>query len=159
MSLSLHPLVLTVWLSGSRAQEPAISEQELEALRSVFALFDTDGTGEIDSKEFATILSKIGRDPSEGNDGLNLRDSCCVAGSPALSPHCAAATLLRDVDPDMSGKISFEEFVKLLNKSRSALRPLKLLPRRCAIERNCFASLQARRPRRQTPKCWSSCAF
>jgi Ca2+-binding EF-hand superfamily protein len=31
----------------------------------------------------------------------------------------AAATLLRDVDPDMSGKISFEEFVRLLNKSRS----------------------------------------
>jgi EF hand len=34
----------------------------------------------------------------------------------------AAATLLRDVDPDMSGKISFEEFVRLLNKSRSEQR-------------------------------------
>ncbi len=46
-------------------QEP-VSEAELEALRGVFALFDTDGTGEIDSSEFATILSKVGRDPSEG---------------------------------------------------------------------------------------------
>jgi Ca2+-binding EF-hand superfamily protein len=43
-----------------------VTEAELEALRSVFALFDTDGTGEIDSKEFATILSKVGRDPAEG---------------------------------------------------------------------------------------------
>lgn len=47
-------------------QDPATSEQELEALRSVFALFDTDGTGAIESKEFATILAKVGRDPSEG---------------------------------------------------------------------------------------------
>lgn len=43
-----------------------MSEAELEALRSVFALFDTDGTGEIDSTEFAAILSKVGRDPTEG---------------------------------------------------------------------------------------------
>lgn len=31
---------------------------------------------------------------------------------------CVAAVLLKDVDPDQSGKISFEEFVRLLNKTR-----------------------------------------
>ena len=55
---------------ASLDQDPAVSEQELEALRGVFALFDTDGTGEIDSKEFATILTKVGRDPSEGAAGF-----------------------------------------------------------------------------------------
>ncbi len=43
-----------------------MTEGELEALRGVFALFDTDGTGSIDATEFAALLEKVGRDPSEG---------------------------------------------------------------------------------------------
>lgn len=105
------------------SQEP-VSEAELEALRGVFALFDTDGTGEIDSSEFATILSKVGRDPAEGVVLCQHGWLACIcvfknvlwlSVAPLL---CAAAVMLRDVDPDMSGKISFEEFVKLLSKSR-----------------------------------------
>merc|ERR1719223_1476255 len=73
-----------------------IPEEELESLRGVFALFDPDGSGAIDSKEFAALLEKVGRDPTE------------------------AAEMLKDVDPDGGGKVSFEEFVMLLNKTRDS---------------------------------------
>ena len=46
--------------------QSAMSEGELEALRGVFALFDTDGTGSIDASEFSALLEKVGRDPAEG---------------------------------------------------------------------------------------------
>lgn len=72
----------------------AMDEAELDTLREVFALFDTDGTGEIDATEFASLLEKVGRDPSE------------------------ASEMLTEVDPDKSGKISFEEFVTMLNKTK-----------------------------------------
>ena len=58
-----------------RLQKP---DSELEALREVFAMFDPDGSGAIDSSEFANLLEKVGRDPSEGSC---LRARCCFGVS------------------------------------------------------------------------------
>lgn len=68
--------------------------EEVAALRSIFATFDAEGSGKIDSRELETVLEKLGRDPKE------------------------AESMLKDVDPDRTGQITFEEFVTLMNRAK-----------------------------------------
>jgi hypothetical protein len=79
-----------------------MTEEELESLRTIFALFDTDGTGSIDASEFAALLEKVGRDPSEGASSWrrvdvawSLRVAVCRASArrTALSMGCRVAPL------------------------------------------------------------------
>jgi hypothetical protein len=62
----------------------------------IFAEFDTDGSGAVSTRELEEIFRRLGRDPAE------------------------ADALLREVDPDHSGRLTFQEFVDLLVSSRGA---------------------------------------
>jgi len=72
------------------------TDEELAALRAIFDQFDRDGSGTISTAEMEAVMEKLGRDPAEAGD------------------------LLRDVDPDRSGTITFDEFVGLINSAKDA---------------------------------------
>lgn len=76
-------------------------------------MFDHDGSGQIDSSELEAILERLGRDPAEGTQLHFFK-------APEFICLLTADEMLRDVDPDRSGKITFEEFVELM-KSRNGL--------------------------------------
>jgi hypothetical protein len=59
--------------------------------------------------------------------------------------------MLKDVDPDMSGKISFEEFVRLLSKSRGECSWALLQVMRMAVL-CCTQAVRASSLRLQAPR-------
>eukprot|EP00750_Incisomonas_marina_P032841 INCI9378.2.p2 GENE.INCI9378.2~~INCI9378.2.p2 ORF type:complete len:355 (-),score=92.88 INCI9378.2:1934-2998(-) len=67
---------------------------ERQALRGLFDIYDKDGSGFVNEEELAVIMEKVGRDPSQ------------------------AKQLLHEVDPDHNGKVTFEEFLKILSLGR-----------------------------------------
>merc|ERR1719230_2100879 len=70
-----------------------------QALRDVFQLFDDDGSGTIDLKEFKHLLTTLG-------DDLSLEE-------------CKEIVAIVDVDGD--GEIDFEEFFKAMTDKDSKL--------------------------------------
>jgi len=68
---------------------------ERKALQGLFDLYDRDGSGFINDFELEAVMQKVGRDPSQAKD------------------------LLQQVDPDNNGKVSFEEFLKILSLGRT----------------------------------------
>lgn len=78
------------------------SSEELENLQQIFALFDRDRSGRIDITDVQEIMKQLDRDPEEG------------------SPY-AAKLLLRNADVNDRGRLSFEEFVKLLAQVEQTL--------------------------------------
>jgi Ca2+-binding EF-hand superfamily protein len=76
--------------------DPSKSEEELKELaRTIFEMFDEDGSGEITVEEFKTALEKM-------NAGLTLDEICAI---------------VKDFDEDGSGEISLEEFEKVIEKA------------------------------------------
>ena len=71
------------------------SEEEKSALKGIFDLHDKDNSGTIPSSQLGAILEKIGRSSDE------------------------AGEMLADVDPDMEGTITFDEFMEMLKKKDS----------------------------------------
>lgn len=76
------------------------SEEERSALKGIFDLYDRDQIGTIASSDLGAILEKIGRSPEE------------------------AAEMLKDTDPQMSGSLSFDDFLMLLKKKDSETQAL-----------------------------------
>ncbi|CAM4764270.1 unnamed protein product [Rotaria magnacalcarata] len=72
-----------------------ISPEELEELREAFRVFDQNGDGSITLSELRIVLDQMGLDPSEEE----LQD------------------MIREVDADQSGSISFVEFVDMVKKA------------------------------------------
>ena len=72
-------------MSGSK-----LSDEELGAYHGIFSLFDKDGSNTIDASELGKVLEKLGRDP---------------AGADAM---------LRGLEAGEDGKISFDEFVGMM---------------------------------------------
>lgn len=65
--------------------------EERTALQNIFNSFDVEGTGEIDCSELGKVLEKLGRDPAD------------------------ATEMLKDNE---SGKLTFDEFVDLMNAAK-----------------------------------------
>ncbi|CAF0964182.1 unnamed protein product [Rotaria sordida] len=72
-----------------------ISPEELAELREAFRVFDQNGDGSITLSELRIVLDQMGLDPSEEE----LQD------------------MIREVDEDQSGTISFAEFVDMVKKA------------------------------------------
>ena len=89
-----------------------------EALRAAFRVFDTDGSGAIELREFEALLHKLNIHPPRG--------------------HADVERIFAAADADRSGHISYEEFVGLVarNPSRASigrvrtqhLAPVRLVP-------------------------------
>ena len=81
--------------AGSRAPvtaRPGIPEWQMQELREAFDLFDTDGSGTIDTKELQVALRALGFDSKKEK----------------------VRKMIADIDLDGSGTIDFEEFVEMM---------------------------------------------
>eukprot|EP00967_Tisochrysis_lutea_P143112 scaffold265339_cov37-Tisochrysis_lutea.AAC.2 len=74
------------------ASRPGIPDWQMQELREAFDLFDTDGSGTIDTKELQVALRALGFDSKKEK----------------------VRKMIADIDLDGSGTIDFEEFVEMM---------------------------------------------
>merc|ERR1712186_240513 len=77
--------------AGGKKQKELTEEQQQE-IKEAFDLFDTDGSGEIDSKELKVAMRALGFEPKKEE----------------------IQKMISDVDDDGSGTIGYEEFLKMM---------------------------------------------
>ena len=77
--------------AGGKKQKELTEEQKQE-IKEAFDLFDTDGSGEIDSKELKVAMRALGFEPKKEK----------------------IQKMISDVDDDGSGTIGYEEFLKMM---------------------------------------------
>jgi len=77
--------------AGGKKQKELTEEQKQE-IKEAFDLFDTDGSGEIDSKELKVAMRALGFEPKKEE----------------------IQKMISDVDDDGSGTIGYEEFLKMV---------------------------------------------
>lgn len=108
----------TVDSMPSVLSEDASFETEFQ---KVFRLFDRDGSGQLDSQEFASLLKDAGRDPADVD------------------------RFISEVDPSGNGKLSYEEFASIMQ--RGARKPRAVaLPSTALTDLGCRQSSCERRP-------------
>merc|ERR1712094_119573 len=76
---------------GGKKQKELTEEQKQE-IKEAFDLFDTDGSGSIDSKELKVAMRALGFEPKKEE----------------------IQKMISDVDDDGSGTIEYEEFLKMM---------------------------------------------
>merc|ERR1711979_13412 len=77
--------------AGGKKQKELTEEQKQE-IKEAFDLFDTDGSGSIDSKELKVAMRALGFEPKKEE----------------------IQKMISDVDDDGSGTIEYEEFLKMM---------------------------------------------
>ena len=77
--------------AGGKKQNELTEEQKQE-FKEAFDLFDTDGCGEIDSRELTVAMRALGFEPKKEE----------------------IQQMISDVDDDGSGTIGYEEFLKMM---------------------------------------------
>jgi Ca2+-binding EF-hand superfamily protein len=84
------------WNMENAETDPSKSEEEMKNIaKSIFAMFDDDGSGEITVGEFRTALENM-------NSGLTLDEICAI---------------VKDFDESGDGTISLEEFEEVIEKA------------------------------------------
>lgn len=74
------------------ADTAIFNEEEIQNLKDIFDLFDKDQSGKIELNDLENILTSLKRDPEE------------------------AKLMLKEIDPNHDGEITFQEFIKLMAK-------------------------------------------
>merc|ERR1711881_674294 len=87
----LTDMALRRFNAGGKKQKELTEEQKQE-IKEAFDLFDTDGSGEIDSKELKVAMRALGFEPKKEE----------------------IQKMISDVDDDGSGTIGYEEFLKMM---------------------------------------------
>lgn len=77
---------------GTVSARPGIPEWQMQELKEAFDLFDTDGSGTIDTKELSVALRALGFDSKKEK----------------------VRKMIADIDLDGSGTIDFDEFVEMM---------------------------------------------
>merc|ERR1712078_195750 len=89
--LSCRAMALRRFNAGGKKQKELTEEQKQE-IKEAFDLFDTDGSGEIDSKELKVAMRALGFEPKKEE----------------------IQKMISDVDDDGSGTIGYPEFLKMM---------------------------------------------
>jgi centrin-2/centrin-1 len=76
---------------------PELSEEQRQEIKEAFDLFDTDGSGTIDSKELKVAMRALGFEPKKEE----------------------IRKMISDVDTDGSGTIDFNEFLDMMSAKMS----------------------------------------
>ncbi|CAD6447131.1 1f3d4e3a-b56d-4fd1-a0e1-481fe67ab24e [Sclerotinia trifoliorum] len=69
-----------------------LSNEEIQAYRDAFSIFDKDGDGTISTAELAEAMKSLGQNPSDAE----IQD------------------MINEVDVDQSGTVDFDEFLKMM---------------------------------------------
>ena len=77
---------------GKTYEQPGLSKEEIEEIREAFILFDTDGSGMIDSKELKSAMQSLGFEAKIQT----------------------IYQMLGDIDKDGNGGIDFDEFLDMM---------------------------------------------
>merc|ERR1712225_112297 len=88
---SSFTMALRRFNAGGKKQKELTEEQKQE-IKEAFDLFDTDGSGSIDSKELKVAMRALGFEPKKEE----------------------IQKMISDVDDDGSGTIEYEEFLKMM---------------------------------------------
>jgi calmodulin len=78
-------------------EEDDFTKQQLEELREAFALFDKDGDGFITTEELWTVMHSLRQNATEEE----IRE------------------MIHQVDIDANGSVDFQEFLRMMSRSRS----------------------------------------
>merc|ERR1712100_1012715 len=89
--MGTHPMALRRFHGGGKKQKELTEEQKQE-IKEAFDLFDTDGSGSIDSKELKVAMRALGFEPKKEE----------------------IAKMIADVDEDGSGEVDFDEFMIMM---------------------------------------------
>ncbi len=81
------------------------SEDEIQNLHEIFKLFDKNDNGYIESSDLKNIMDSLNRDPAEGTLHSRLVDE-----------------IMNSVDPNQDGKLSFDEFIKMMGSLETKLK-------------------------------------
>ncbi|KAL7010711.1 hypothetical protein ACKWTF_016848 [Chironomus riparius] len=73
--------------------ESKLTQDQLDELKSSFAIYDLDGDGKITMRELGSVMRALGHNPTEAE----------------------ILTIINSVDTDQSGSIDFQEFCKLMS--------------------------------------------
>jgi len=89
-------------MSGGTKRKPAVikvdlSEQQKSDIKEAFALFDTQGSGLIDSKDLKVAMRALGFEPRKEE----------------------IKKMLKEIEPDSSGKLTQENFLQLMANKMS----------------------------------------
>merc|ERR1712087_1080761 len=90
-TLSAAPMALRRFNQGGKKQKE-MGEEQKQGIKEAFDLFDTDGSGSIDSKELKVAMRALGFEPKKEE----------------------IQKMISDVDDDGSGTIEYEEFLKMM---------------------------------------------
>ena len=89
--------------AGGKKQKELTEEQKQE-IKEAFDLFDTDGSGEIDSKELKVAMRALGFEPKKEEE---------------------IQKMIFDVDDEGSGTIGSEEFLKMMTHKEPFLKGME----------------------------------
>merc|ERR1719161_2888437 len=96
---------------GGKKQKELTDEQKQE-IKEAFDLFDTDGSGNIDSKELKVAMLALGFEPKKEEIQKMISD-VDDDGSGTIE-YEEFLKMMTDVDDDGSGTIEYEEFLKMM---------------------------------------------
>merc|ERR1712210_230531 len=112
-------------------------EDEEEEIREAFHSFDKNRANTITTEDFGTVLRSLGQNPTEEE----LED------------------MIKKVDTDGPGTISFSEFRTMMRKERRKARNLSIAPPPKDGCKRCYWSAKKRRfmPKKRRDPCQSGC--
>ncbi|KAJ2919554.1 hypothetical protein MD484_g963, partial [Candolleomyces efflorescens] len=73
----------------------SLSQDQIQAFKESFSLFDKDGDGTIDASELGTVMRSLGHNPTD----TELRD------------------MINEIDKDGNGTVDFPEFLEMMSRS------------------------------------------
>nr|XP_015220522.1 PREDICTED: troponin C, skeletal muscle-like [Lepisosteus oculatus] len=99
-----------------------LSEEQIGEFKAAFDMFDTDGGGDISTKELGTVMRMLGQNPTavsvcgRNADGYIDREEFAMiirsAGENVSDEEIDE--LLREGDKNNDGKLDFDEWLKLM---------------------------------------------
>merc|ERR1712190_691941 len=101
-----------------------LTEEQKQEIKEAFDLFDTDGSGEIDSKELKVAMRALGFEPKKEEIQKMISDvdddGSGTIGYPEflkMMTHEELQEMIDEADRDGDGEVNEEEFLRIMKKT------------------------------------------
>lgn len=105
--------------------------EEVSMMREKFAVYDADGSGDIDNHELAKLFQDL-----------------CPDMSSNMAKRSEVARILTEVDPDKTGSLDFPDFLRLMRQVDDMQDRLRMAKEAFAVEKTKFSSREVEEFRR-----------